>query len=144
MPDEQLLEILQDWRILRLAYAASSAYVMRLAFEETKDLEAFRGLTDLAASIRARYEELAAKNADTVMLGAHLYALDLAGARDAIRNAVMFTLENPRLRGDPRLAQFAGRMGAGLLAAGRRLSPGTDLSEDELERIHAELKGREG
>lgn len=142
MPDEELLSVLEDWRSLRLAYAASSDYVMRKAFEQTKPLEAFRGAAALAPAILQRYKGLADKTGDTVILGAHLYALQLTGDVAALRQAVVFSLEQRALRQDTCLAQFAGKIGAALLAQER--SPGEDLSPGQLEAVLAALRRQEG
>lgn len=140
MPTEnrQLLKLLKDIRVLRLAYAASSDYVMRLSFGEIRELRAFRGKTGLAPDILKQYLALLGKVHDSVILGAHLYAIELTGAQDRVLRALVATLGHKELRADPRLAQTAGKMGARLL--GRRLPAGKDLNEQELAEIHRTLK----
>ncbi len=140
MPDEseRLLVMLEDRHALRLAYSASSDYVMRLSFERIKELQAFRGRTELSPAILKQYESLTEKVRDSVILSAHLYALELTGARDAIRKAVMMTLDQKELRQDSMVAQTAGKIAAQLLR--RRLPRGKDFSEQELDEIHAALR----
>ncbi len=120
MADDRLLALLQDQKALLEAYAASSARVMRLAFQQLKDMKAFKGRADLAPAILEKLTGLAAPG-DPVVIGAHLYALELTGARREIARAVKHALSNQG-RKDPYLVgQLAALTGASLL---RPQSPG--------------------
>jgi hypothetical protein len=136
--NERLLKLLEDTHALRLAYTASSDYVMRLAFEHIKDLQAFRGKTELAPAILKQYESFVERVRDSVILGAHLYALELTGAKEAVRKAVVATLDLKELRQDSMVVQTAGKIAVSLLR--RKLSRRKDLSEQELDEIHSTLK----
>jgi hypothetical protein len=136
--NEQLLKLLEDAHVLRLAYAASSDYVMRLSFERIKELQAFRRKTELAPNILKQFENRIERVRDSVILGAHLYALELTGAQDALRKAVVATLDQKELRQDPMLAQTAGKIAARLLR--RKLPRGKDLTEQALDEIHTTLR----
>ncbi len=137
-PNEHLLKLLEDTHALRLAYAASSDYVMRLSFERIKELQAFRGKSELAPDILKQYENHVEKVRDPVILGAHLYALELTGAQDALGKAVVATLDQEELRQDPMLAQTAGKIAARLLR--RKLPRGKDLSEQEVDEVYSTLR----
>jgi len=136
--NKQLLKLIADTKALRLAYAASSDYVMRLAFTRIKELQAFRGEKELAPAILKQYESLVARMRDSVILGAHLYALELTGSKEAIRKAVLATLDHKELRKDPMIAQTAGKIAASLFR--RKLQHGKDLDEQELNEIHIKLR----
>jgi len=136
--EEQQLKLLEDTHLLRLAYAASSDYVMRLSFERIEELNAFRRKTGLAPAILKQYKRLVETVRDSVILGAHLYALELTGATDAVRQAVVITLDQRELRQDPMVAQTAGKIAARLIR--RRLVRGKDLSERQIDEIHSMLK----
>ena len=101
MDTDKLLGSLEDQHVLIEAYAASSSYVMRKAFAMSEKLEAFRGRNDLAPNILARIEQLTKKPGDPVILGAHLYALELTGAKPEIRTAMLRVLEEEKLRDGP-------------------------------------------
>ncbi len=137
-PNEQLLKLLEDTHALRLAYAASSDYVMRLSFERIKELQAFRGKSELAPDILKQYENHLGRVRDSVILGAHLYALELTGAQDILRKAVISTLDQKEVRLDPILAQTAGKMAVRLL--GRKLPRGKYLTEQELDEVYSTLR----
>ncbi len=143
MPEETPLSLLEDWRTLKLAYAASSDFVMRRAFETTKKFQSFRGRADLAPAILERFKALARGPADSVVLGAHLYALELTGAKPVLRAAIIFSLEEKRLREDPRTAQFAGKLGAAMLTPARKPSRGADLTEGQLDEVRDALRRQE-
>ncbi len=114
MADDRLLAMLQDRKALLEAYAASSARVMRLAFQQHKDLKAFKGRADLAPGILEKLAGIKPPG-DPVIIGAHLYALELTGARREIAKAVALVLRNQG-RKDPYLVgQLAGFSGAGLV-----------------------------
>jgi hypothetical protein len=136
--DEDLLKLLKDAHALVLAYSASSEYVMRLSFDRIRGLQAFRGRAELAPDVLEQYEGLVERVHDSVVLGAHLYALELTGARHAVREAVVATLDRKDLRHDPMLGQAAGKAGARLLR--RRLPRGKDLSDQELDEVWGTLK----
>lgn len=107
MADEKLLATLQDRRALLEAYAASSAWVMRRAFERVKDIQAFRGRKDLAPTLLEKLAGIGPPG-DPVIVGAHLYALELTGARREIAKGVVHVLKGPG-RKDPHLVgQLAG------------------------------------
>jgi len=131
MPTERLLALLEDQHTLHLAYAASSAYVMRRAFESIKELQAFRGRADLAPSILERLAALVREPKDPVVIAAHLYALELTGSRGETGKGALAALR--ALRKDPMVSQFAGHTAAGLVR--ERLAPGVFLKKEELEEI---------
>jgi hypothetical protein len=144
MPGNELLRLLQDREVLLEAHAASSAYVMRRAFEGIKELKAFRGRTDLAPAILARLQSLSKEPRDPVMLGAHLYALELTGSHLEIGKGVSLLLEKRPIFQDPLLGQFAGSVGATLARMTEKLVPGTVFQAKDLEAILKALKGKGG
>jgi len=144
MPDNELLRRLQDQEVLLAAYAASSAFVMHRAFEAMEKLRAFRGRTDLAPAIVARLKALSKKPRDPVILGAHLYALGLTGARREMGKGISLILEKDLLRQDPLVGQLAGTMGAGLVHPKKKLAPGAVFQAKELEAILTALKEKGG
>lgn len=135
MPDknEQLLKLLKDNHVLQLAYAASSDYVLRKSFGLIKELQVFRGKKELAPAILKQYEGFVKKLSNSVIIGAHLYALELTGEQETIRKAVITTLEQKELRQDPMVGQTAGKIASGLLR--RKFSRDKGLSEPELIEI---------
>jgi hypothetical protein len=136
--NKELLKLLNDRHALRLAYAASSDYVMRLAFERIKELQACRGKTELAPAILKQYESLVETVRDSVIIGAHLYALELTGAKEVVRKAVVATLDQKELRQDPIVTQTVGKMAARLVR--RKLPRGKDLEAQDIDEIHSTLK----
>jgi viroplasmin and RNaseH domain-containing protein len=135
--NEKILNMLKDFNVLMLAYTASSDYVMRLSFEQIKELQVFRGKTELAPAILKQYRKIIKSFRDSVILGAHLYALELTGEKDSIKSAILSTLSLKELRQDPRVTQIAVKIAAKLI--GRRLPYGKDLNEKEIAEINAEL-----
>ncbi len=142
MPDEKLLALLEDRHLLLQAAAASSAYVMRRAFEATRELQVFKGRADLAPDILERLHGLAGKS-DPVIIGAHLYALELTGARRELAKGVLALLEDKAFRQDPLAGQFAANIGARLVRKDERLTPAQPLAPGELEELLKALE-REG
>lgn len=114
MADDRLLATLQDRHFLLRAYAASSARLMRRVFERLKELQAFRGRKDLAPAILERLTGIRPPG-DPVVVGAHLYALELTGAGREIARGVAHVLKEQG-RMDPHLAgQLAGLTGVAFL-----------------------------
>lgn len=150
MPDDRMLSVLNDPKVLLEAYAASSAGVMRLAFERSKDLQAFRGRKDLAPVILERLTALRPPG-DPVVTGAHLYALELTGARPHLARAVSMVLKGAGEK-DPHLAgQLAGFSGTALLRSeGTRTpvappqAPPRALKRQELAEILKAAEREEG
>lgn len=144
MDTDKPLESLKDQNVLIEAYAASSSYVMRKAFVASEKLDAFRGRNDLAPNILARIEQLTKKPSDPVILGAHLYALELTGAKPEIHTAILRILEEEKLRDDPLVGQIAGEIGFKLVKTRKQLTPGAYLTIDELQGVVEALKQEEG
>jgi hypothetical protein len=137
---DPLLERLRDRKVLLQGYAADSAYVLHRAFESTPELNELRKRGDLAPSILARLRRLAEKPQDPVILGAHLYALELTGSRPALREGVRLLLDKPILRRDPLVGQLAGQAGARLLRPTMKPKLEPTFDPGELEVISANLK----
>jgi len=139
MADDKLLAVLQDRKALLEAYAASSAGVMRLAFQRSKELRAFRGRKDLAPAILERLTGIRPPG-DPVVIGAHLYALELTGARVETAKGVAFVLRHQG-RKDPYLAgQLAGFTGQAFIRPeggrpARPVAPAKRLRPEDLEEI---------
>jgi hypothetical protein len=143
MNDDRLFNLLKDPHVLLEAHAASSAYVMRSAFDESKELSAFAGRTDLAAEIRERIAELAKERGDPVLLSAHLFALELTGAIGEARSAVEQVLRDEALRRDPLAGQFAGQVGARLVGSEDKIALGGHFSPEELGELLRALQRKE-
>ncbi len=140
MSTNRQLELLTDWRRLKLAYAASSDYVLRLSFERIPDLQVFRERPDLAPAVLAQYEQLKEREVvDPVILDAHLYALELAGAPRLLRKAIAQTLSSPQLRANSEVAQFAAKIGVQLIPAPRKLAPDAIVEEQEISELARRL-----
>lgn len=125
MPEDKLLAVLQDRQALLEAYAASSARVMRGVFERHKVLKPFRGRRDLAPAILERLKGIHPPG-DPVIIGAHLYALELTGARPEMARGVTFVLRAQGKKDPYLVGQLAGFTGAALLrpeGRGRGMSP---------------------
>ncbi len=138
--DDKLLSLLEDRSILLDAYAASSVYVMQKAFKNIKRLQAFKDRTDLAPSLLKKIRNLTRKLRDPIILGAHLYALEITMARREILQATILVLKQPAHRYDPLIGQIAGHIGKRLLRP-----PFADyLKPDELEDIFKNLQREEG
>ncbi len=145
MERNRLLALLEDRETLLEAYAASSAYVLRKAYERIEALQAFKDKAALAPAVLERLEAHleAGRPRDPVVIGAYLYALELTGARPETARAAAAVLRDPVFRQDPLVGQLAGRLGehlTGRVAA--RLEPArfrTLLDPDDLERITREL-----
>jgi hypothetical protein len=137
---DEPIKLLQDGRVLRLAYYASSDRVLHESFKRVKELAVFRGHAELASSVLEQYLDLVTKVRDPVILGAHLYALELTGVEAAVRKAVVATLKQKERRQFPMVAQMAAKIGARL--ARRKLPPGGALSEQEIDEIQAALGKR--
>jgi hypothetical protein len=115
--------MLHDKTALLEAYAASSARVMRQVFQQHRGLQAYKGRVDLAPVVLEKMLGIAAPG-DPVIFGAHLYALELTGARREIAKGVTFLLKGLG-RKDPHLVgQFAGFAGAALLKPVERNAAG--------------------
>lgn len=135
---EPPLKLLEDSHVLRLAYTASSDYVMLLAFQRTKELQAFRDNKAAAPSILKQYTSVMERMSDAVILGAHLYALELTGSKADLRKALVDTLSHPKLRQDTLVTQLAGKMSFRLLQ--RKIPPTKDLNDQELDGIRDALR----
>lgn len=144
MPNDKLMDLLDDPGVLLEAYAASSAYVMREAFMASKQLQVFKRRRDLALAILGRVKLLTRKPRDPVVLGAHLYALELTGADDEIRAATLHVLRHKALQDDPLAGQFAGQIGFNLTHAKKKLAPGTYLAPADLQGVVKALEQKEG
>jgi hypothetical protein len=107
-------------------------------------LQAFKGRSDLSQAIRARIDTLTRKKVDPIIIGAHLYALELTGSEPELRKATLHVLENSELREDPLIGQFAGEIGFHLMHAEKELSPGAYLSVKDMEWVVQSLETREG
>lgn len=148
MADDKLLALLQDPKALLEAYAASSARGMRLAFQQHKELAAFKGRADLAPVVLEKLMGLGPLG-DPVFVGAHLYALELSGARRETAKAVGSLLRGQG-RKDPYLVgQLAGITGAGLLRSrgpGREQpnAPARALKPKDLDEILQAVEREEG
>jgi len=122
MADEKLLAVLQDKKVLLEAYAASSAQVMRLAFQKIKALQPFKGRADLAPPVLEKLIGIRPPG-DPVVVGAHLYALELTGVRREIAKGVTFVLKDQG-RKDPHLVGLlAGYTGVTLVKPEGRVAP---------------------
>jgi len=145
MERNKLMALLEDRETLLEAYAASSAYVLRKAYESIEALQVFRGKAALAPAVLQRLQaHLAAGSPwDPVVIGAHLYALELTGAHPETCRAVAAVLREPVFRQDLLVGQLAGRLARRLTGrAGARLEPAefrTLLDPEDLERIAREL-----
>lgn len=144
MATDNLLESLEDQHVLIEAYAASSSYVMKKAFTTSEKLHAFKGRNDLALSILARIEQLTKEPSDPVILGVHLYALELTGAKPEINAALLHVLEKEGLRTDPLIGQLAGEIGFNQVKPKNQLAPGAYLSAEELQSVADALKKEGG
>jgi hypothetical protein len=143
MDNDKLLGLLEDHRVLLEAQAASSAYVMRKAFVASRELQAFAGRTNLAPALLERVERLTKEPGDPVVLGAHLYALELTGADDEIRAATLQVLGNEALRDDPLAGQFAGQVAARLVRFEDKVAAGSYFEPEELEGVLGALERKE-
>ena len=144
MGTDKLLESLNDQNILTEAYTASSSYVMRKAFAASDKLQAFKGRDDLAPSILERVKQLTEKPSDPVILGAHIYALELTGAKPEIHTATVRVLEEEKFRDDPLVGQLAGEIGFKLVKPREHFTPGDYLTIDALQSVVDALKQEEG
>lgn len=150
MPEDKIFAVLNNPKALLEAYAASSAGVMRLAFERNKDLQAFRGRKDLAPAILERLTGLRPPG-DPVVTGAHLYALELTGARTHIARAVAMVLKGIGEKDPHLVGQLAGFTGAALLRPEGARHPATPgrvpalrLKRQELDEILKAVEREEG
>ena len=143
MTNDQLIGLLEDPRVLLEAHAASSAYVMRKAFAESKELQVFGGRVDLAPAILDRIQRLSDAGSDPVVVSAHLYALELTGAATEVGAAVVQVLGDEALRADPMLGQFAGQTGASLIHTDDRVAAGSYFEPEELKGILRALQREE-
>jgi hypothetical protein len=143
MSNDRLLGLLEDQHILLEARAASSAYVMRKAFRACEELQAFKGRADIAPALLEKVGELIKEPTDPVILGAHLYALELTGADSETRAAMLQVLRNEALQGDPMVSQFAGHIGFNLIRPEEKLTPGTYLDQSELQKVVRSLEQEE-
>ncbi len=149
MAEDRLLRVLTDREVLLEAYAASSAYVLRRVYESVRELQAFRGKAALAPAILRRLVALtrAPGPKDAVVIGAHLYALELAGSRPEVRKAVAAVLREPALKEDLLLGQLAGRIGQKLITKPDAPLPAAEfrslLDRKALDEITRTL-GKEG
>lgn len=144
MDIDKPLEPLEDKSDFIEAYAASSSYVMRKAFAASEKLNAFKGRQDLAPAILAKIEQLLEKPGDPVILGAHLYALELTSAKPQINAAVLRVLEKEGLRDDPLIGQLAGEIGFKQATPDKQLTPGAYLTPEELKAVVDALKQEGG
>ena len=144
MDTVESLKPLSDRNVLLEAHAASSAYVMQKAFAASEKLNAFRGRKDLAPAILAKIEELSANPGDPVILGAHLYVLELIGAKPELKEAILRLLENDGLRADPLIGQQAGEIAIRQAKPDKRLDPGANLSIEDLKDLADALKQSKG
>lgn len=142
--EQQLLKRLVDREVLGEAYAASSAYVMRKAFEANKALAPFKGRADLAPAIIKQFERQRTKRPDWVVLSAHLYALQLTGADRETRNAVKVVLRDKVLKADPMVGQFAAHVGNNLVKYKKRVPAGHYYAAEEVKGILGGLQRKEG
>ncbi len=136
--NKELLKLLKDMHVLRLGYSSSSDYVLRLAFDRIKELQAFRGKKELAPEILNQYESIIDKANDPVFLGAHLYALELIGVKDILFKAILITLDKKELRQEPMVSQLAGKIAASHLKI--KLEHDKDFTEKELDDINITLR----
>jgi len=143
MPDLAPLRLLEDRRVLLEAQAASSAYVLRRALEATKELQVFRGRADLANFLVQHVERFTAEPADPVVLAAHLYALELTGARRELIASTLRVLKARQWRGDALAGVFAGHVAAGLVRGRKQLAPEAALTPAALDELREALE-REG
>ncbi|MGA9398032.1 MAG: hypothetical protein WBV22_07215 [Anaerolineaceae bacterium] len=135
---EPPVKLLKDTHVLRLAYTASSDYVMFLAFQRIKELQVFRDNKATAPYILKQYTSVMDRISDPVILGAHLYALELTGAKADLRKALVDTLSHKKLRQDTMITQLAGKMAFRLLQ--RKIPPTKDLNNQELDGIRDALR----
>lgn len=144
MPDETLLRLLEDRRVLLEAHAASSAYVLRRALEGTAALRAFRRRSDLAPLLLQRIEQRSTDPGDPVALAAHVYALELTGAQRELTTSLLSVLKIRRWREDSVMGVFAGHMASGLLRDRRKLAPDAHLLPADLDKIRQALERQGG
>ena len=131
MSEEGLLRHLRDPEVLLQAYAASSAYVLRQAYQIIPELQAFRDKETLVSPVLEQLQLIrqAPGHPDPVVVGAHLYALEIAGAEPETARAVASVLRDPVLRDDPLLGQLAGQIGASLLKKAGSPAPTVALTK---------------
>lgn len=144
MPDQTLLRLLEDRRVLLEAHAASSAYVLRRALQGTAALRAFRRRSDLAPLLLQRIEQSSAAPGDPVALAAHVYALELTGARRELTTSLVTVLKARRWREDPVAGVFAGHVANGLLRDRRTLAADAHLLPADLDKIRQALERQGG
>ncbi len=140
MEDVKLLKSIEDRRVLMEAYAASSSYVLRKAFAASEKLKEFEGREDLAPDILSKVEKLAEKPNDPVIIGAHLYALELTRAKPQLHTAVLRVLEKENFQEDPLIGQFAGGIAFKLVKTKKQFAIDAYFTKEELQGVVKALK----